>query len=124
MKRTALYRRGDIRMGKWPEGCALYQGHRRRRLAAFGDGGEGRTRTFEAMRRLIYSQLPLPLGTLPRSTASRPARRNGGDKAMDDAETKAPITGSSVAAFMAESPRQSQPRQAANPRREGSNCHY
>jgi hypothetical protein len=31
----------------------------------FGDGGEGRTRTFEAMRRLIYSQLPLPLGTLP-----------------------------------------------------------
>ena len=33
-------------------------------------GGEGRTRTFEAMRRLIYSQLPLPLGTLPLSTAS------------------------------------------------------
>jgi hypothetical protein len=36
-------------------------------------GGGGRTRTFEAMRRLIYSQLPLPLGTLPRSTASRSA---------------------------------------------------
>src|SRR5947208_13990181 len=36
-------------------------------------GGEGRTRTFEAMRRLIYSQLPLPLGTLPLSTTSRPA---------------------------------------------------
>jgi|SRR5580658_4297139 hypothetical protein len=30
-------------------------------------GGGGRTRTYEAMRRLIYSQLPLPLGTLPRS---------------------------------------------------------
>jgi hypothetical protein len=30
-------------------------------------GGGGRTRTCEAMRRLIYSQLPLPLGTLPRS---------------------------------------------------------
>jgi hypothetical protein len=28
-------------------------------------GGGGRTRTYEAMRRLIYSQLPLPLGTLP-----------------------------------------------------------
>lgn len=34
------------------------------------DGGGGRTRTCEAMRRLIYSQLPLPLGTLP-----RPCRR-------------------------------------------------
>ena len=31
------------------------------------NGGGGRTRTCEAMRRLIYSQLPLPLGTLPRS---------------------------------------------------------
>src|SRR6476620_4442343 len=71
------------------------------------------------MRRLIYSQLPLPLGTLPRSTASQPTRRNGGDKAMDDAETKDPITGSSVAAFMAESPRHSQPRQAANRCRDG-----
>jgi hypothetical protein len=29
------------------------------------NGGGGRTRTCEAMRRLIYSQLPLPLGTLP-----------------------------------------------------------
>src|SRR6266481_185828 len=37
-------------------------------------GGGGRTRTFEAMRRLIYSQLPLPLGTLPRSTARDPLR--------------------------------------------------
>ena len=28
-------------------------------------GGEGRTRTCEAMKRLIYSQRPLPLGSLP-----------------------------------------------------------
>ena len=35
-------------------------------------GGGRRTRTFEVIRRLIYSQLPLPLGTLPRSTASEP----------------------------------------------------
>src|SRR6185437_7527266 len=34
------------------------------------DGGGRRTRTFEVIRRLIYSQLPLPLGTLPRSTTS------------------------------------------------------
>ena len=34
------------------------------------DGGGGRTRTYEAIRRLIYSQLPLPLGTLPRSEGS------------------------------------------------------
>jgi hypothetical protein len=33
-------------------------------------GGGGRTRTYEAMRRLIYSQLPLPLGTLPREPRS------------------------------------------------------
>ncbi len=37
-------------------------------------GGGGRTRTFEAMRRLIYSQLPLPLGTLPRIDAHRNPR--------------------------------------------------
>src|SRR6266487_6452214 len=41
-------------------------------------GGEGRTRTFEAMRRLIYSQLPLPLGTLPRPPASGTDRPSGG----------------------------------------------
>src|SRR3984893_11921967 len=29
-------------------------------------GGGRRTRTFEVIRRLIYSQLPLPFGTLPR----------------------------------------------------------
>src|ERR1700745_1500344 len=43
-----------------------------KRLGAKKDGGGGRTRTCEAMRRLIYSQLPLPLGTLPRSTAVYP----------------------------------------------------
>src|SRR6266404_5154129 len=77
-------------------------------------GGGRRTRTFEVIRRLIYSQLPLPLGTLPRSTASQPIRRNGGDKAMDDVKTKDPITGSRLRAFMGESPRQSQPMPAAN----------
>jgi hypothetical protein len=47
-------------------------------------GGGGRTRTCEAMRRLIYSQLPLPLGTLPRSTASRSASPCGaGGSAME-----------------------------------------
>src|ERR1019366_4383051 len=50
-------------------------------------GGGRRTRTFEVIRRLIYSQLPLPLGTLPRSTASQPTRRNGGRKATDDVKT-------------------------------------
>src|SRR5579883_2025144 len=38
-------------------------------------GGGGRTRTFEAMRRLIYSQLPLPLGTLPRFRVHREIAR-------------------------------------------------
>jgi hypothetical protein len=43
-------------------------------------GGGRRTRTFEVIRRLIYSQLPLPLGTLPRSTTSRPLiHQNGGE---------------------------------------------
>ena len=44
------------------------------------DGGGGRTRTFEAMRRLIYSQLPLPLGTLPRSTAAQSRRTLPADR--------------------------------------------
>ncbi len=56
----------------------------------FIDGGGGRTRTFEAIRRLIYSQLPLPLGTLPRSTLSAPHHRNGGGTAIDEVETRAP----------------------------------
>ena len=49
-----------------------------KRLGAKQDGGEGRTRTFEAIRRLIYSQLPLPLGTLPRPPASGTGRPSGG----------------------------------------------
>ena len=40
-----------------------------KRLGAKQDGGGGRTRTCEAIRRLIYSQLPLPLGTLPHFAA-------------------------------------------------------
>src|ERR1700676_3799247 len=51
-------------------------------------GGGRRTRTFEVIRRLIYSQLPLPLGTLPRSTASQPNRRNGAGQATDDVNTE------------------------------------
>jgi hypothetical protein len=44
-------------------------------IEIFQYGGGGRTRTCEVIRRLIYSQLPLPLGTLPRSTAlDRPDR--------------------------------------------------
>ena len=42
---------------------------------------------------------------------------------MDDVKTLGPITGSPVGAFMGESPRQSQPRQAAKTRRKSSNCH-
>src|SRR5882672_11576294 len=56
------------------------------RLRAKAGGGR-RTRTFEVVRRLIYSQLPLPLGTLPRSTASEPIRRSGGGQAPDDVKT-------------------------------------
>ena len=39
------------------------------------DGGGGRTRTCEVIRRLIYSQLPLPLGTLPRCTNRKQTKR-------------------------------------------------
>src|ERR1700726_4774308 len=53
----------------------------------FQYGGGRRTRTFEVVRRLIYSQLPLPLGTLPRSTASELTRRSGGGQAPDDVKT-------------------------------------
>jgi hypothetical protein len=56
----------------------------------FQDGGGRRTRTFEAIRRLIYSQLPLPLGTLPRLTSSAPhAPELGGWTAMDDGKKRA-----------------------------------
>ena len=51
--------------------CRLAQPKLAKRAKA---GGGGRTRTCEAMRRLIYSQLPLPLGTLPRSTAAQSGR--------------------------------------------------
>jgi hypothetical protein len=50
-------------------------------------GGGRRTRTFEVIRRLIYSQLPLPLGTLPRPTTSQAQPLRGGDQAMDDVNT-------------------------------------
>ncbi len=54
------------------DGLFWAAGHRVTRVSVKQDGGGGRTRTCEAMRRLIYSQLPLPLGTLPRSTAFNP----------------------------------------------------
>jgi hypothetical protein len=50
-------------------------------------GGGRRTRTFEVVRRLIYSQLPLPLGTLPRPTTSQAKPLGGGGQAMDDVNT-------------------------------------
>ena len=91
--------------------------------------GGGRTRTFEAMRRLIYSQLPLPLGTLPRSSAPSAIPPNGGgDLGTDGAENLRPFEGSQSGAFMGEARGQSQPMPAANlasnrqPR--GPNCHY
>src|SRR5712671_4499660 len=78
-------------------------------------GGGRRTRTFEVIRRLIYSQLPLPLGTLPRSTASEPARRNGGDRPR---MTLKPGTdgGLPVGRFMGETHPQSQPMPSAGAR--------
>src|SRR5271155_796446 len=62
------------------------------------DGGGRRTRTFEVIRRLIYSQLPLPLGTLPRSNPiANPPAEMATEEAMDDVKTKDPITGSRLA---------------------------
>jgi hypothetical protein len=73
------------------------------------DGGEGRTRTFEAMRRLIYSQLPLPLGTLPRlrPIANLPARR--WQQPVDELESQIASSKPRPGAFMSEGRRQSQP---------------
>ena len=56
-------------------------------LGAERAGGGRRTRTFEVIRRLIYSQLPLPLGTLPRSTPSRTLPPKWRQIAMDDVKT-------------------------------------
>ena len=88
--------------------------HGKIRSVRVKDGGGGRTRTCEAMRRLIYSQLPLPLGTLPRrhgidglprTAALRPTglwRRQG---------RGARLAGCAAGAFMGEPGRQSQPRE-------------
>src|SRR6476620_10232891 len=80
-----------------------------KRVSAKQDGGGGRTRTCEVIRRLIYSQLPLPLGTLPRSTASEPTRRTDGRKVQmmtlkPGADGELP-----VGVIMGETARQSQP---------------
>ena len=86
------------------------------------DGGEGRTRTFEAIRRLIYSQLPLPLGTLPRPTASEDCppewRRTEPRMAlMPQARSRA-----AAGAFMGEAAWQSQPTETAKSALDGANC--
>src|SRR5262245_914501 len=58
------------------------------------------------MRRLIYSQLPLPLGTLPRPTApdtGRPRWRRTGHE--DDADTRVgPVRGRGRARLWAKGP--------------------
>jgi hypothetical protein len=50
------------------------------------------------MRRLIYSQLPLPLGTLPRldGIAIRPAGSGNGQSHEDEKTAKSPVTGRAV----------------------------
>ena len=59
--------------------CARWASARQPSLASRAKAGGGRrTRTFEVVRRLIYSQLPLPLGTLPRPTASQAQPLGGG----------------------------------------------
>src|SRR5256885_13885946 len=83
-------------------------------------GGEGRTRTFEAMRRLIYSQLPLPLGTLPRPTASgnRPPEWRRTEPRIG-AESAWPEDGTRSGAFMGKRPCKVN---QAGPRKIGQNC--
>jgi hypothetical protein len=88
--------------------------------AAENVGGEGRTRTFEVIRRLIYSQLPLPLGTLPRfSVMDRypPDMRHRGPVMTLIAATL--VRTARPGAFMGEMRRQSQPSGLANMAREG-----
>lgn len=71
--------------------------------ARFKDGGGRRTRTFEAIRRLIYSQLPLPLGTLPRSPSSDTfAHPNGAAERPWMTVKSVPVNGRPVGAFMGE----------------------
>src|SRR5262245_12191492 len=66
------------------------------------DGGGGRTRTCEVVRRLIYSQLPLPLGTLPRpnSVSNSSARGGGGQNHRYGAGPASPGNGARSGAFM------------------------
>src|SRR5258705_6429992 len=70
-----------------PSFAVWHRANPAKRLGAKQDGGGRRTRTFEAIRRLIYSQLPLPLGTLPRPNSIETHPLNGGGQAMDDANT-------------------------------------
>ncbi len=56
-------------------------------------GGGRRTRTFEVIRRLIYSQLPLPLGTLPRLVPRDADRLRSAESPEAETQTR---TGSAV----------------------------
>ena len=77
-------------------------------------GGGGRTRTCEAMRRLIYSQLPLPLGTLPRSTAAQSGRTLPADRRRPwNVKAATARMGARPGAFMGDAVGQSQPRRTA-----------
>ena len=72
------------------------------------------------MRRLIYSQLPLPLGTLPRSMARDPAACAGNELRHGNVKTANPDDGDGGRPrFMGEGAWQSQPRDLANPAPDG-----
>src|SRR5215472_16558684 len=94
-------------LSRWP----------RDRLPVFEAGGGGRTRTYEVIRRLIYSQLPLPLGTPPRSTAeSAKPSQGAADMPWTREDRDGNRHGSRPGAFMTEAPCQSQPMESAQGR--------
>src|SRR5262245_44277436 len=84
-------------------------------------GGGGRTRTCEVVRRLIYSQLPLPLGTLPRpnSVSNSSARGGGGQNHRYGAEPARPGDGARSGAFMGKRTRKVNQGKRAKPTRNG-----
>src|SRR3954463_11215196 len=87
-------------------------------------GGEGRTRTFEAMRRLIYSQLPLPLGTLPLNSIENPPAELAEARSRMTLKPETPMTGAQLARLWGKHPgkvNQCRPLKRAG---FGSNCHY
>jgi hypothetical protein len=65
------------------------------------------------MRRLIYSQLPLPLGTLPRFDGITRPPQTWGTQCRGDVKTaKSLLEGVAAGAFMREAVGQSQPTQS------------